>query len=206
MIMPRLVGLIQVIVANFSLRTGQTKNLRHNYSRGIAFILPSPTEKGFSLAEAVMGIGLASILILSIIALSTAALSGDQKAEMSQVALSAADAELNRFVRAVGVVGSSARGDFWSSPDSFDSYFEYTGSGTLDQTTSNRTQFVFEYRYITVNEAGSGDTLGQEKPGNRLRKVDLTVSWWNGEEGKPGYGQLSLKATRLVRESDLREP
>jgi hypothetical protein len=152
-----------------------------------------------------MGIGLAGILILSIIALTTAALSGDQKAEMGQVALSAADAELNRFARAVGVVGSSARNEFWGAPDNFSAYTEYTGSGTAAQTTSNRTDFDFEYGYITVNEAGSSDTLGQEKPGNRLRKLDLTVSWWNGEQGKPGYGKLSITTTRLIRESDLRE-
>jgi hypothetical protein len=149
---------------------------------------------------------LAAILILSIIALSTAALSGDTKAEMTQVALSTADAELNRFARAVGVVGSSARGDFWGTSDDFSTYTDYTGSGTLDQTNTNRTEFRFTYRFISVNEAGTGTLLGENKPGNRLRKVDLTVSWWNGEEGKPGYGQLFITATRLLRESDLREP
>ena len=71
---------------------------------------------------------------------------------------------------------------------------------------SNRTDFRFQYRFITVNESGTGDLLGRERAGNRLRKVDLDVSWWSGEEGKPGYGQLRVKATRLIRESDLREP
>ena len=145
-------------------------------------------------------------MILSIIALSTAALSGDSKAEMTQVALSAADAELNRFAREVSVVGSSARNQFWNASDSTTGYQDYKGAGTLGQTQTNRTNFSLKYRYTTVGEAGGTTLLGQEKPGNRMRKVDLTVSWWNGEEGKPGYGELSVTTTRLIRESDLREP
>lgn len=151
-----------------------------------------------------IGIGLAAVLILSIIALSTAALSGDTKAEMTQVALSTADAELNRFARAVSVVGSGARTNFWDSSDSTSGYIDYTGPGTLDEQTANRTKFAFKYRYTTVGDGGG--LLGRDKPQNRLRKVDLTVSWWNGEEGKPGYGELAVTATRLIRESDLREP
>ncbi|MFA7480322.1 MAG: hypothetical protein WC314_07440 [Vulcanimicrobiota bacterium] len=161
---------------------------------------------GFSMVEAVIGIGLAAVLILSIIALSTAALSGDSKAEMTQVALSAADAELNRFARAVSVVGSSARSEFWSAPDSVSEYQKYSGAGALSESTSNRTAFTYEYRYVSVGAAGGTALLGKEQPDNRLRKVDLTVGWWNGEEGKPGYGRLTLTATRLIRESDLREP
>ena len=158
----------------------------------------------FTLAEAVIGIGLAAVLILSIIALSTAALSGDTKAEMTQVALSTADAELNRFARAVSVIGSGARGSFWSATDKTSGYVDYTGPGTQGVQTANRTKFSFEYRYVTLGD--SGGLFGREKPQNRVRKVDLTVSWWNGEEGKPGYGKLSVTATRLIRESDLREP
>jgi hypothetical protein len=125
---------------------------------------------------------------------------------MTQVALSTADAELNRFARDVSVVGSSARSQFWAAPDSTSGYQDYTGAGTLAQTQANRTNFTFSYRYVSVGEAGGATLLGQDKAGNRMRKVDLTVRWWNGEEGKPGYGELSVTATRLIRESDLREP
>lgn len=142
---------------------------------------------------------MAAVLILSIIALSTAALSGDQKAEMRQVALALADAELNRFAKEVSVANSAARNAFWASNDG-----AYTGSGTHSSLGANNTEFTLEYRFITLMAAG--DTLGSERPNNRLRKVDLAVSWWNGESGKPGYGQLSVKTTRLVRESDIREP
>lgn len=123
---------------------------------------------------------------------------------MTQVALSTADAELNRFARAVGVANSSARTEFWGTPDDFESYTNYEGAGTLDSTKSNRTVFEFSYRFISVSEAGSEKLLGSEKANNRLRKLDLKVSWWNGEQGKPGYGRLSLTATRLLRESDQR--
>ncbi|MCA9776022.1 MAG: hypothetical protein KC800_04870 [Candidatus Eremiobacteraeota bacterium] len=125
---------------------------------------------------------------------------------MTQVALSTADAELNRFSRAVSVVGSSERSQFWTAADSTTAYVDYTGAGATDEATSNRTKFTFKYRYVTVGSAGGATLLGDERPNNRMRKVDLTVSWWNGEEGKPGYGELAVTATRLIRESDLREP
>jgi hypothetical protein len=161
---------------------------------------------GFSLAEAVIGIGMAAVLILSIIAITTAALSGDQKAEMRQIALVTADSELNRFARSVAVVGSSARDSFWSTADSTSGPVPYAGAGARSSLQANRTDFELEYQFETVGKPTGSGTLGDENPDNRLRKVDLTVSWWNGEQGKPGYGRLSVTSTRLVRESDLREP
>jgi hypothetical protein len=164
--------------------------------------LPRPQQlsKGFSLAEAVIGIGMATILILTIIALTTAALSGDQKAEMRQIALALADTELNRFAKVVGVVGSSTRSSFWAAPDGV-----YSGPGTRPVINTNKTKFDLVYGTSTLNDLSTSVPIGQEKDDNRLRKIDLTVTWWNGEQGKPGYGQLSVKSTRLVRESDLRE-
>ncbi len=172
----------------------------------MTFILNN-RRSGFSLAEAVIGIGLATVLILSIIALTTAALSGDQKAEMRQIALSTADSELNRFAKVVAVAGSGPRESFWTSGDG-----PYTGPGTRSEVKTNKTDFTLSYNVTTVSRAdGSGD-IGVDEDAdtdtpdrNRLRKLDLTVTWWNGEEDKPGYGQLSVTSTRLLRESELRE-
>lgn len=159
-------------------------------------------KRGFSLAEAIIGIGLATVLILSIIAVSTAALSGDQKAEMRQMALTLADSELNRFSKAVGVSGTAARNEFWGYTPLAG---PYEGAGTRPTLKSGNTEFALTYRFETLQNATSGADLGEEQPNNRVRKVDLTVAWWNGEEGKPGYGQLFVRSTRLVRESDVRE-
>lgn len=144
--------------------------------------------------------GLAAVLILTIIALTTAALSGDQKAEMRQIALALTDVELNRFAKAVSVKGSPARAAFWNATDG-----AYTGTGTNPTVNTNDTEFSLEYTVTTVTKPSSTATFGDAKPGNRLRKLDLKVSWWNGEQGKPGYGRLSVSGTRLLRESDLRE-
>lgn len=147
--------------------------------------------------------GLAAILILSIIAITTTALSGDSKVEMRHMALAMADSELNTFARAVTLSGSGARSAFWGDSSTDDgSYYDYNGSGTRANAVVQNTEFTFEYRYATLLDGAQ--TLGNERPSNRLRKVDLTVSWWNGDEGKPGYGQLSVKSTRLIRESDIR--
>lgn len=169
-------------------------------------ILYTHRVRGFSLAEALIGIGLATVLILSIIAMTTAALTGDQKAEMRQVALAVANSELNRFSKAVAVKGNAARDAFWGAVDGAPGQtLTYTGSGTRSPIKSNGTEFEILYQYQTVLEKGGTDTLGSEEPDNRVRKIDLKLSWWNGEEGKPGYGQLTLMTTRLLRESDILE-
>ena len=167
-------------------------------------LLSTKQVTGFSLAEALMGIGLAAVVILSIIAMTTAALGGDQKAEMRQIALAVADSEINRFTRAVAVKGNSARDAFWAAPDgAIGATSTYAGSGTVRSIKSNGTDFECFYEYQTLYDGS--DTLGHEVPDNRVRKLNLQLTWWNGEEGKPGYGQLFLKTTRLIRESDIRE-
>jgi len=148
---------------------------------------------------------MAAILILSIIAVTTAALSSDQKAEMRQIALAVATSELNRFAKQVALAGSSARSSFWTATDSGTPEV-YAGPGTIDTIKTSNTDFALTYYFQTVQNASGSGTLGDGQPENRLRKVDLIVQWWGGEQGKPGYGKLSVQATRLIRESDLREP
>ena len=159
----------------------------------------SPRE-GFSLAEAVIGIGLAAMLILSIIGLTTASLRGDQVAEIRQLALARANAELNKLGQQVSVVGTPARVAFWNSPDGL-----YTGPGTIATAVSNKVEFNLSYRCRVLLKV-DGTPVGAERPRNRIKKVDLIVSWWEGNQGTPGYGKLSVTASRLIRESDVREP
>lgn len=161
---------------------------------------PTRTERGFSLAEAIVGIGLAAMLVLAIIGLTTASLRGDQVAETRQLALATANSELNRLNREVSVAGNSARSAFWGAPDGV-----YNGPGTTATVSSNKIEFQLTYRTRTLLKV-DGAILGSEKPRNRVKKVDLVVAWWGGSQGKPGYGQLSVTASKLFRESDVREP
>ncbi len=161
-----------------------------------------PSEKarsGFSLAETVLGIGLSAALILTLLVLTTAALNTDSKTGHHQAASALAESELDRLVRSVSILGSSARSSFWNSPDG-----EYSGPPTQNNLISGNTEYNLKFFSKTLSDA-SGTELGIDSPRNRLRKVDVEVSWWSGEEGRPGYGQLSVTRTRLVRESDLRD-
>lgn len=135
------------------------------------------------------------MLLLTIIMLGTAALSGDAKSSQSQVAGALAESQLEILRAEMSTANPTIRAEFWDAPDG-----PYSGQGTEQQILSNNTVYTLEYTVSTVRD-GSGAPLGVD--GNRLRQVDLKVSWWEGEQGRPGYGRLFVTRTRLLRESDV---
>ncbi len=153
-------------------------------------------SKGFSLIEVILGFGLASVLLLTVVLLGTSALSSDAKVSHTQVASAVAESQLDLLGANIAVNGSSARSDFWSASDG-----AYSGSGTSAITESNGVEYQCEYTLATVNDSG-GQPLGGA--GNRLRQVNLKLSWWEGEKGRPGYGRSVLHRTRLFRQSHVR--
>lgn len=152
--------------------------------------------RGFSLLEVVLGLGLAAVLLLTVVLMGTAALSGDTKVGHSQIASSVAEAQLDLLGARIASKNSAARQQFWQAPDG-----PYSGPGVTSQLTSNGTDYTLSYRLRTVNET-NGEPVGGAD--NGLRQVDLEVAWWDGEKGKPGYGRLALARTRLFRQTDVR--
>lgn len=148
----------------------------------------------FTLIEFILGLGLAAVLLLTIIMLGTAALSGDAKSSQSQVASALAENQLEILRSEVATPDPTAHAEFWNAPEG-----PYEGLGTQEKILSNNTEYTLEYTISIVRDS-SGAPLGMS--GNQLRQVDLKVSWWEGEKGRPGYGQLFVTRTRLLRESD----
>lgn len=146
--------------------------------------------------EIVLGLGLVAVLLLTIVLMGTAALSGDTKASHSQIASAVAESQLDLLAAGVAVKDSPARQQFWSASDG-----PYTGAGSTAKLNSNGTDYDLKYTVNTVRENG-GSPMGG--PGNLLKQVDLEVSWWDGEKGRPGYGRFFLKRTRLCRQTDVR--
>lgn len=146
--------------------------------------------------EVMVGIGLAGALILLILLLGTSAIFTDAKASDRQIAAAVAESQLELLTRHVSMKDSAERTAFWSAPDG-----DYQGPGVQTTLTSNGTDFTLSFELETLR-GPTGVQLGS--PGNRLRQVKLTVTWWSGEKGKPGYGQLRIFRTRVLRESDVK--
>lgn len=153
-------------------------------------------RRGFTLIEVMVGIGLAGALVLLVLLLGTTAVSTDAKASDRQIAAAVAEGQLDLLSRQIAIKGSGPRGAFWSSPDGI-----YSGSPVTASVLSNGTEYQLKYD-VSTPEGPTGGPVGGF--GNRLRQVQLTVTWWQGEKGKTGYGQFSLQRTRVLRESYVR--
>ena len=153
-------------------------------------------KNGFTLVEVMIGIGLAGTLVLTMLLLATTALRGDSKASDRQIASAVAEAQLDLLSRRVASQDSAARLAFWQAPDG-----PYSGAGITPTLVSNGTEYRLAYEIEFLQDPG-GNILGMG--GNRLRQVRLTVAWWQGEQGRPGYGQFTIARTRVFRESDVR--
>lgn len=153
-------------------------------------------REAFTLIEVMVGIGLAGALVLLVLLLGTTAVSTDAKASERQIAAAVAEGQLELLCRRAGLEGGPERTAFWGSGDGL-----YSGPGTRSEVTSNGTVYRLEYRLRTL-QGPTGGAIGG--PANRLRQVQLKITWWQGEQGKPGYGQFSLRRTRLLRESNVR--
>jgi hypothetical protein len=146
--------------------------------------------------EVMVGIGLAGALVLMVLLLGTTALTTDAKASDRQIAAAVAESQLDLISRQVTMQNSPERAAFWVAPDGV-----YGGPGVMPSLTSNGTEYTLEYTLTTLRHP-SGELAGG--PDNRLRQLNLVVSWWQGEKGRTGYGQFTVYRTRVLRESDVR--
>lgn len=148
-----------------------------------------------TLAEVMVGLGLAAGLALMVLLLSTSALSTDVKASERQIAAAVAESQLEQLAAEVAVEGSPARRSFWQAPDG-----AYSAPPVTSKLVTNGTEYRLRYRIAEVRTP-TGSPLGG--PDNSLRQVHLEVTWWVGRQGTPGYGELKLQRTRVLRESHV---
>jgi Tfp pilus assembly protein PilV len=150
------------------------------------------TRNGFSLAELLVALGLFAVCILTVLALSISIARSNQEGEDTGVAGTVANGlveELVDRVRADQPPGLKA--DFWDN--------DYWEEGTF---LNNGTEYQYKISGSTVQDTGGVD-IGNLAPGNRLKKVDIVVYWWDSETtDRQGYGRLEMRNTRLVSEGE----
>ena len=101
-----------------------------------------------------------------------------------------ADRELNRAIVAVMCDNpTGTRSRFWSME------YAYPGQPFLTGVTSvGRNEFKYSIYATTVMGLGSAAS------NNRVKMVEVYVSWWEGE--RQGYGELRIHSYRLFNEGD----
>ncbi|MGE0492300.1 MAG: hypothetical protein AB7S38_24015 [Vulcanimicrobiota bacterium] len=159
--------------------------------------------RGFTLLEVLLAIGLAAVVVLTLLALGAQSLRASQKSGDSDKALMVADNVLERVVAHVKADDpAGCRDSFWNDAGTapwippWDANTSVTVEGT-------------EYRYTIftsrVTNQLNGQVLGtgpagSEVPDNGLKKVDIVVEWWDEPNGShQGYGLLEVRLTRLVK-------
>lgn len=139
------------------------------------------------MAELILAVGLITVAILFLVGLSTATLRASDKSSKLYPGYQVARKELDR-------VCSSAAGDpnFWLQ-DYLATPWE---SGSIRVGT---TEFNFEIFARTLLDESTSAPLGTStSANNRVKKVDIVVSWSGGE--RQGQGQLRVRASQLVNE------
>lgn len=134
-----------------------------------------------------LAVGLLTIVILALVALTTSSLRANEKAARVGPAGQVAESLLNKAIYdAQNDSPPGARAAFWAANGPLHPAQQTSVGGVLYDYTV----------YAESIPAGTG-------PGNRLKKVDVQLSWFNtaGTGGvRAGYGKMELHATRLVNE------
>lgn len=144
-------------------------------------------SRGFTLAELLLAVGLLALVILTLAALITSAIRSNEKGTRTAQAVDVADALLARRLYDVE----------WDLPPGTRDAFWAASGAWLPPTTATMGGVDYQYTVFADTVAGVGGA------GNRLKKVDLVMSWWDSGQGggqRQGYGRLEVQASRLVSE------
>lgn len=154
------------------------------------------SQRAFSLPELLLAIALFAVAILSIVALSLSVLRTDRKTVDTGVAHSVARQVLLRSLEQVRTdQPGGSKVNFWNN--------NYVTQPFLKgKQNSNGTDFEYSIYAETVVST-SASPVGGAVTGNRLKKVDVIVWWWNSDRAtRTGYGKLQISTSRLVSEAD----
>lgn len=144
-----------------------------------------------------VALGLISVALLAVLALSISVARGNREGVDKTVGNVVATQLIDRLIdqlRADRPPGVKA--NFWGS-DFIGSPFD---QGTY---TNNETEYQYKIFARTLNDS-TGTSIGGVTPDNRLKKVDIEVFWWDSEtQDRQGYGELKVTASRLLSEAEL---
>lgn len=152
----------------------------------------------FTLAEVLLALGVVVLTILATTAFTIAVLRATQKTTDQPVGTLVAERLLSEEIyRAQSDSPPGARASFWDN-DWVSTPFR---TGTVRR---NETDYQYWIYAETVNDLTTGQPLGNggTVTNNRVKKVDIAVSWFGAQGGtRGGYGRLLRTATRLVNEA-----
>ena len=146
----------------------------------------SLSRRGFSLAELVFSILILTLIILTMIGLVTSTVRTEEKAKLLGRAGGVLESIIQQTIYQVdndSPAGTST--SFWGS------------SGVWSSGSVVRGEVTYTFEVSTADVAGFGT------PGNRMKKMDVTLWWWNSESSggaRQGYGQMKLQGSRVVTE------
>lgn len=148
-----------------------------------------PRHLGFSLVELMISIGILATSLLLVVGIFMTVTRASQKSLDLTAGTIIAESVLSRELYSI-MGDDTTRAGFFAANDP---------SVPIVQGTERLNQTVFTY-LIYANTVMGGEV------GNRVKKVDTVVWWWN-EGGssvagvRPGYGFLRSEVSRLVNEN-----
>jgi type II secretory pathway pseudopilin PulG len=157
----------------------------------------TPTS-GFSLGELILAIALLGLAVLALLSVVGSVLKSSAKSNLNTIGMEVARTQLQRTISSAltdSPVGS--RDLFWEN--------EYVTSPLSTGTVKiSKTDFNYEVYAQTINDVDSGNPLGiGTGNANRIKKVDVVVSWLGGS--RQGMGKTDTQLTRLVNEVPAEE-
>jgi Tfp pilus assembly protein PilV len=148
-----------------------------------------PNTAGFSLAELLLSLGFITTVVLIVMGLTTTLHRSGQESADRVTAATIAETEIQRAINA-----GQSDNSFWAADHTGPPY----SSGAV---TIKGTDFDYVVTAVTVMDGGVPVGHGTGLTENRLKKVDIIVTWWeSATTERAGYGKLEFKASRLVSE------
>ncbi len=146
--------------------------------------------KGYNLAEVILAVGLAVVVVLALLGVGLSATRSNRKATDSVAGQLVADMVLENALHAAA---KDAADPLWAAD-----------SGTAPVTTGSVQvgSTTFDYRTFARNVPVGADAGSSPPPGapTLMKKVDVEVSWWNSDQAaRAGYGNLKAYATRTIQ-------
>ena len=156
-----------------------------------------PSKKGFSLAEVLLAIGLAAVVLLALVGQNTMLLASNQKLDDTTVATDVAYSIIEQL-------SSEIQTDPVKRNDAF---LQNNPTAVFDSgaVTVGNTDYLYEVYLSDVTDTASGAAVGSGPAGShttKLKKMDILVNWW-ADQQRQNMGNLSLRVSRLMKVSNV---
>jgi uncharacterized protein (TIGR02598 family) len=153
---------------------------------------PLGPSAGYNLAEVMLAVGLAVVVVLALLGVGLNATRSNQKATDSVAGQLTADTMLENVLHDAA---KDSADPLWTASSQTTAF--KTGSLQVGAT-------VFNYQVFAYDVQVTADPNPPPAPGapQTLKKVNVEVTWWSGNtntSSREGYGNLKAHATRTIQ-------